>query len=95
MSLRGASAAAVSGKVVAFPDIDGYDEWVRKLADYPDLGVTVSPVLQRSATPEDREVHIDIADWLLRDICSGRRLFVIPSGARRAESRNLLGAGSS
>lgn len=49
-------------KVVAFPDIDGYDEWVRKLADYPELGVTVSPVLQRSATREDREAHIDIAD---------------------------------
>ena len=32
-------------------------------------GVTVSPVLQRSATPEDREAHIDIADWLLRERC--------------------------
>ena len=56
-------------KVVAFPDIDGYDEWVRKLADYPELGVTVSPVLQRNATREDREAHIDIADWLLRERC--------------------------
>ena len=36
------------------------------LADYPELGVTVSPVLQRNALPEDREAHIDIADWLLR-----------------------------
>ena len=38
------------------------------VADYPELGVTVSPVLQRNALPEDREAHIDIADWLLRDM---------------------------
>jgi hypothetical protein len=53
-------------KVVAFPDVDGYDEWLRKLAEYPELGVTVSPVLQQNATAADREAHIDIADWLLR-----------------------------
>ena len=53
-------------KVVAFPDVDGYDEWLKKLAEYPELGVTVSPVLQQNATAADREVHIDIADWLLR-----------------------------
>lgn len=54
-------------QVVAFPDIAGYDEWVRKLSEYPELGVTVSPVLLRNATPEDREAHI--ADWLLRERC--------------------------
>ena len=53
-------------KIVAFPDIDGYDEWQRKLAEYPELAVTISPVLQQNSTREDREAHIDIADWLLR-----------------------------
>ena len=53
-------------RVVAFPDIDGYDEWQKKLADYPELAVTISPILQQNATPEDREAHIDIADWLIR-----------------------------
>ena len=53
-------------KIVAFPDIDGYDEWQRKLAEYPELGVTISPVLQQNATREDHEAHIDIADWLIR-----------------------------
>ena len=52
--------------VVAFPDIDGYDEWERKLADYSDLDIRISPVLQQNATKEDREAHIDIADWLIR-----------------------------
>lgn len=53
-------------RVVAFPDIDGYDEWQKKLADYPELAVTISPILHQNATPEDREAHIDIADWLIR-----------------------------
>ena len=53
-------------KVLAFPDIDGYDEWQRKLAEYPQLGITVNPILQQNATAEDIEAHIDIADWLIR-----------------------------
>lgn len=53
-------------KVVAFPDVDGYQEWTEKLAKYPELDITVSPLLQQSATPEDMEAHIDIADWLIR-----------------------------
>lgn len=64
-------------KVVAFPDIDGYDEWQRKLADYtspptgsgvsgPLLDIRISPILQQNATQADRDAHIDIADWLIR-----------------------------
>ena len=53
-------------RVVAYPDIDGYDTWVRKLGDFPELGVRVSALLQRNASAEDIEAHIDIADWLLR-----------------------------
>ena len=67
-------------KVVAFPDVDGYQEWTEKLAKYNDLSsvtpgltrgldITVSPLLQQSATPEDIEAHIDIADWLIRTRC--------------------------
>ena len=53
-------------RVVAYPDIDGYDEWVRKLSEFPSLGVRVSPLLQQHASAEDVAAHIDIADWLLR-----------------------------
>lgn len=53
-------------KTIAFPDIDGYEEWARKLTELPGLHITVSPILQHNATPEDREAHIDIADWLIR-----------------------------
>jgi hypothetical protein len=52
--------------VQAFPDIDGYDEWQRKLSEFPQLGVTINPILQQNATPEDIDNHIDIADWLIR-----------------------------
>lgn len=64
-------------KVIAFPDIDGYDEWQRKLAKYTAssailseakdlLDIRISPILQQNATAEDLENHIDIADWLIR-----------------------------
>ena len=53
-------------KIIAFPDIDGFKEWTEKLAKYPQLGITVSPILQQNATAEDLEAHIDIADWLIR-----------------------------
>ena len=51
--------------VMAFPDIDATDEWT----DYfnkSDLNVTVSDLLERNATEEDREAQIDIADLLIR-----------------------------
>ena len=64
-------------KVVAFPDVDGFQEWIDKLARYTNpnsatpgltggLQTTVSTILQQNATPEDQENHIDIADWLIR-----------------------------
>lgn len=53
-------------KVIAFPDIDGFQEWTEKLAKYQQLGITVSPILQQNATQEDMAAHIDIADWLIR-----------------------------
>ena len=55
-------------KTIAFPDIDGYEEWARKLTELPGQHITVSPILQYNATSEDREAHIDIADWLIRHL---------------------------
>lgn len=63
-------------KVIAFPDIDAFADWSRKLAALaepdpscparPGISITVSPILQQNATAEDLENHIDIADWLIR-----------------------------
>lgn len=57
----------LSGRqVVAFPDVDGYDEWVKKAAAVPYLNIKVSTILRDNATAEERDAHIDIADWLIR-----------------------------
>ncbi len=53
-------------KVIAFPDVDGYEDWKRKLSGMPQLNITVSDILKKNATEADREAHIDIADWLIR-----------------------------
>ena len=52
-------------RTIAFPDIDGYEEWKRKLLAI-DLNITVSDILQRSATDEQRAAHIDIADLIIQ-----------------------------
>ncbi len=71
-------------KIVAYPDIGRYDTWIEKLAQFPDLHVTVSPILQRNATAEDVEAHIDIADSLIRT------LRVMPGTDRTSHSKEFL-----
>jgi hypothetical protein len=53
-------------KVVAFPDVDGFSEWKEKLSQVRGLDITVSDVLEKEATFEDRANHVDIADLLIR-----------------------------
>ena len=43
-------------KVVAFPDLGGYDKWVAKVRNYPKLDITVSDYLERIATDDMREM---------------------------------------
>ena len=52
--------------VIAFPDVDAYDEWNEYFQGRMDLNVTVTDYLEENATEEDREAQIDIADLLLR-----------------------------
>ena len=52
-------------KVVAFPDVDGYQEWKEKLSQIKELDIMVSDILEKSASAEDRENHVDIADLLI------------------------------
>ena len=53
-------------EIVAFPDVDGFNEWITRLKGVTGLNVTIADVLQKEATPQDFLDHIDIADWLLR-----------------------------
>ena len=53
--------------VIAFPDVDGFEEWKTKLSHIPGIYIKVSDYLERNATDQDRQAHIDIADLLLRN----------------------------
>ena len=73
-------------KVIAWPDVDGFQEWTDKLAGFEGLDITVSPLLQQVATPEDFAAHIDIAYWLVRSKGT------VPGDERRTQSKNFLRA---
>ena len=53
-------------KVIAFPDVDAYDQWCEKAAERPYLDITVSDYLQQNATEEELNSGADIADVLIR-----------------------------
>ena len=53
-------------KVIAFPDVDAYDQWCEKAAERPYLDITVSDYLQQNATEEELNSGADIADLLIR-----------------------------
>lgn len=53
--------------VIFFPDVDGYREWTERTKVFSFCrSVTVSDVLERNATEEDRAAKVDIADLILR-----------------------------
>ena len=56
--------------VCMFPDVDAYSAWSEKAKEMEAIGiqVMVSGALEKNATPEDREAHIDVADWFIREL---------------------------
>jgi len=52
-------------RIILFPDLGAFDDWTEKTAGWP--GVTVSDVLERRASAEDRAAGLDVADYLLRE----------------------------
>lgn len=74
-------------KIIAFPDVDGYNEWNKKLSAMSQLDITVSDILEKNATESDRQAHIDIADWLIRwkKEGKGQELAVVPESAKQSQ----------
>ena len=68
-------------KPIAFPDIDGYEEWKKKLSA-AEKDITVSDILQRYATEEQRKAHIDIAALLIQWKQNGE---LIPGTPRKVQ----------
>ena len=59
-------------KLIAFPGIDAYHDWLRRTADFPHLDLKVSDLLEKHATPEDRAAHIDLADWIIQFLTNNK-----------------------
>lgn len=59
-------------RVIAFPDVDGFKEWSDKAKELARHGIhiNVSDVLEKNATPDERERKIDIADWILEQLAT-------------------------
>ena len=77
-------------KAIAFPDIDGYEEWKKKLSA-TEIDITVSDILQRYATEEQRKAHIDIADLLIQWKQNGE---LIPGASRKLQINDRTDWGS-
>ena len=52
-------------RVIAFPDVDAYQEWTQKLKERPWLSILVSDYLETTATEDERNAGADIADRLI------------------------------
>ncbi len=65
-------------KVVAFPDIDGFEEWKNRAKDLSLAGIdmVVSNYLQQVATDEQKAKKIDIADLILEQHKSSKQILV-------------------
>ena len=62
----------LSGRtVIMFPDVDGYMDWTERVRTFTFCKLTVSDVLEKNATDEERTAKIDIADWLIGQLRSG------------------------
>lgn len=55
-------------KVIAIPDLGGYDRWRKKAREYPLLDITVSDYLEKNATAELREMGADLADLVVEEM---------------------------
>lgn len=66
--LNAEKCQALKGRrVVLFPDLNAYDKWSEKAAELsPIASFTVSSLLERKATPEEKEQGLDLADYLVK-----------------------------
>lgn len=69
INLIGKAAETLKGrKITLFPDLKAFDDWSAKAKELKErfkLNIRVSDVLERIATPEQREKGFDLADIIL------------------------------
>jgi hypothetical protein len=55
-------------KVVLFPDLNCFDLWQSKAIEFSKItSISVSDLLERKATTEERKAGLDLADYLLKE----------------------------
>ena len=58
--------------ILLFPDADGYAEWKQRAESMTFCKAMVSDIIEKNATPKQKEAHIDIADWIIFQIREGK-----------------------
>jgi hypothetical protein len=57
-------------RVILFPDVKGYQKWDKRMNELsrlmPDTQFSISDLIERNATEQERQTGCDIADYLLR-----------------------------
>ena len=71
----------------AFPDADAYAEWKQRAESMYFCKVVVSDIIERNATPKQKEAHIDIADWIIFQIREGK---VMSTANHLVEAERIL-----
>ena len=59
-------------QVIVLPDLGACNRWRKKAKDYPLLDITVSDYLEKNATPQQREMGADLADFVVEERMAGR-----------------------
>ena len=73
--------------VLFFPDADGYEEWKQRAENMTFCKTVVSDIIERNATPKQKEAHIDIADWIIFQIREGK---VMSTANHLVEAERIL-----
>ena len=89
--LNADTCAALRGRrVIAYPDLQAFEEWQHRLADIAQrvgFAVEVSDILERTATAEERAAGLDIADYLIKaDSAPG----ACPAGRKAAAGESII-----
>lgn len=60
-------------RVIMLPDVDSFEVWSLKAKELESIGcrVSVSNLLERNATDEERNNKIDLADWVISQLSTG------------------------
>ena len=67
-NLNAEKCSILKGRTVTlFPDLNGFDKWNKKAKELSHLAIfTVSDLLERKATDEEKKLGFDLADYLIK-----------------------------